>query len=132
MDLIDRINLILDGEPLDGVGDNPDVLNRPIKQLIEILESGDQSSITVQNLNIKVETTSFEPDVETGDFVYLNKTTHKYTKADVENAKYIIGIADLEKLIINTSGIQSYTGLQSFSVGKIVYLDSVNAGAFVL
>lgn len=129
MALIDRLNLILDGEPLDGVGDNPDVLNRAIKQLVSILESGDQDSILVQNTVIDVDATDFEPSVASGDIVYLD-SDEKFKKATVSTAKYIMGVADKANDKIITRGIVEYPSA-SFTPGVLIYLDQGNAGKLV-
>lgn len=130
MALIDRLNLIQDGEALDGVGDNPDVLNRTIKQLVTILEAGDQNSISIQNTNIKVESTDFEASVVSGDLVYLNPSDTKYTKINYEDAKYFIGIANLTLNTIQTSGIYEFTN-KTLTPGKIMYLSTTTDGDIV-
>jgi len=129
MELIDRLNLIIDGEPLDGVGDNPDVLNRAIKQLVSILETGDQDTIKVPKIVKNVDSTDFLPTTIDGDAVYLDDNG-KYSPVNINNAKRFVGIADKTNEQVITHGEFTITGV-TFEVGKLVYLHNANAGKLV-
>ena len=128
--LSERINYILDGENLDGVGDNPDVINRPIKELIAILEAGDDINITVQRTGFDVNESSWDSEVETGDLVYLEITTAKYTKTPINDVVRTVGIADVENNTITTSGIFEYSDL-TLTPGRLLYFSSSVDGSWV-
>lgn len=129
-ELIDRINLILDGENLDGVGDNPDVINRPIKELVSILQNGGDSNVTVQKTGFSVDPTTWGTGVETGDFVYFSTSTNKYEKTPISEGIRNIGLADVTNNKITTSGTFDFDG-GTMTVGRLIYLDTDNAGKFV-
>lgn len=124
-----QTNEVLNGE--NGSVGEVDSLNRPLKQLATLLETGKSNTYANKtSLNV-ISNTMFELSVENYDVVAINSSTEKYEP--MTNSTFIqnmIGIANLDTSIIHTSGVVDFS-TASFITGKVYYIDSVNPGKIV-
>ncbi len=133
MGLNSQINYFQAGESLDAENGAPgesDNLNRPLKNLVSVLENG-EADVQVRRLNIKIAGAQDVGDgVVSDDAVFFNTTTNKYEKAISNNAN-TLGIIDVENLIIYTHG--EYTLKNTTLVaGSSYYVSTASAGSLVV
>lgn len=130
---IEQLNLIQAGEPLNGTGNEgagqPDTLNRPIKELVSLMEAG-QLNVYATKISVKlVDNNDFDVGVISEDVVTSNYLTGKYGLA-IPSQVTVIGFADLTESIIHVIGIKEFTGY-TFVPGKFYYLSKTLPGKIV-
>ena len=130
---IDNINIILANELVNGYNSSEpleeDILNRPIKDLITLFESG-QFDGFINKTNIPLtDNNDFEATVVTGDFVTLNETSGKYEKT-IYTDPVCHGSADLTNVIVQTGGM--YSNGDTFVKGKDYYISLTIPGSIVV
>jgi len=133
MALIDNINLIGVSEPLNGTGNEgigqPDTLNRPIKNLITLMQSG-SADVYSTKVDVKlVDNNSFDVGVITDDVVTVNYSTNKYGLA-IPSQVTVVGFADLTHSLIHVLGVKTFSAY-TFTPGKFYYLSKTLPGKIV-
>jgi len=130
---IDKINLIQAGEYLYGTGreayGEPDVLNRPLKELVQLMEQGKFDVYSAKVAIELVDNNEFDTDVQNEDVVSMNYVNGKYDLATPDQTT-VIGIADLNNSIIHVLGRKAFTGY-TFTKGYFYYLSATNPGKIV-
>ena len=129
----DLISWIEAGEPLNGTGlegsGQPDVLNRPLKDLLEIFETG-QAEFFSNKIAIKVlDNNEFVVGVTTGNLVMMDMSTGKFMKA-VPHKFRVVGFADLTNSLVHAGGVREMTP-GSLTKGFIYYLSKTQPGVIV-
>jgi hypothetical protein len=129
----DNINWIEAGEALNGTGledqGQPDTLNRPVKDLLTLFESGAIDAYS-NKIAIKVaDNNQFAVGVATNDVVMMDQSTGKFVKAS-PNKFRVVGFADLTNVMIHNMGIKTFTA-GSLTKGQIYYLSKSVPGTIV-
>lgn len=130
---IDLINLIQAGEPLNGTGQEgigqPDTLNRPVKDLLTLMETGKLDAYATK-LDVKlVDNNSFDVGVVSEDVVTVNYVTAKYGLATPSQVT-VVGFADLTNSLIHVMGVKTFA-TYTFVPGKFYYLSKSLPGKIV-
>lgn len=132
---VDNVNLILANELLNGYNASQpleeDVLNRPIKDLISLFETGDFDGFVNKTCIPLVDNNDFEVTVASGDVVTLNAVSGTYEKS-LYTDLIISGIASTENTLVQANGVCDFSGLYTFTVGSDYYVDETNPGKIVI
>ena len=124
------INYITNGERIDGENapnGRPDILNRPVKEMINSLQNGSIYVSTSLNSVFEIQEYALDLDIQTDDLVYLDNTTIK--KALPINAK--LGFIDLSKNFIYTEGEYTFTTRNDLIVGVKYFMSKTIPGLIV-
>ena len=102
-----------------------DTINRPTKELAAKFDAG-LADVQVSRTHIKINSaTDVAIGVVSDDFVWFNPSTSKYEKSSTD---YVLGIIDLDKLVIYTSGFTTFKTKNNLVPGSKYYLDVSQPG----
>lgn len=124
--MIDNINYIGTGERIDGENapdSRPDILNRPTKELLSLLNDGNIKTIA-ESVALDVSAYTISPSVNTDDVVRFNTVNSTIEKNTSEGNA--IGIINVDNTTIYIGGKYEYQSRNDLIIGKNYFVSGLN------